>query len=171
MTRPLVASSIIGNNIQVTLFAFGLGLTAGIGTALILVTNGVQAGAVGGWLTLRGTGRSFWGWIMPHGGTELLAIVLAGGAGLILAKALIAPGEMRRGTALRKVAMDALVIELGVMVMLAVAGLIEGFVSPSSISYGARLIVLVGTLAFWLGYLGLAGRKGTNLQLARFFIK
>jgi uncharacterized membrane protein SpoIIM required for sporulation/uncharacterized RDD family membrane protein YckC len=158
MTRPLVASGIIGNNIQVTLFAFGLGLTAGLGTSLLLLTNGVQIGAVGGWLTARGNGRSFWGWVMPHGGTELLAIVLAGGAGLILASALIAPGGVRRGVALRRVAMDALVIELGVMVMLAFAGLIEGFVSPSSIGYIARLAVLAVTLTFWFGYLGLAGR-------------
>jgi uncharacterized membrane protein SpoIIM required for sporulation/uncharacterized RDD family membrane protein YckC len=158
MTRPLVASGIIGNNIQVTLFAFGLGLTAGLGTSLLLLTNGVQIGAVGGWLTARGNGRSFWGWVMPHGGTELLAIVLAGGAGLILANALIAPGGVRRGVALRKVAMDALVIELGVMVMLAFAGLIEGFVSPSSIGYIARLAVLAVTLTFWFAYLGFAGR-------------
>ena len=123
---------IISNNIQVTLFAFGLGLTAGVGTSFLLVSNGVQIGGLGGWLTAKGNSRAFWGWVMPHGGTELLAIVLAGGAGLLLAKALIAPGEVRRSVALRKVAMDALVIELGVMAMLAFAGLIEGFVSPSS---------------------------------------
>jgi uncharacterized membrane protein SpoIIM required for sporulation/uncharacterized RDD family membrane protein YckC len=158
MTRPLVASGIISNNIQVTLFAFGLGLTAGLGTTFLLVSNGVQIGAIGGWLTARGNGRAFWGWIMPHGGTELLAVVLAGAAGLILARAIIAPGEMRRGAALRKVAMDALVIELGVMAMLVFAGLIEGFVSPSSIGYGARVAVLITTLAFWFGYLGFAGR-------------
>ena len=158
MTRPLVASGIISNNIQVTLFAFGLGLTAGLGTSLLLVANGVGIGAIGGWLTAKGSGRAFWGWVMPHGGTELLAIVLAGGAGLILAKALIAPGEMRRGVALRKVAMDALVIELGVMVMLAFAGVIEGFVSPSTLGYGGRIAVLATTLIFWFGYLGFAGR-------------
>lgn len=159
MTRPLVASGIISNNIQVTLFAFGLGLTAGLGTSFLLLTNGIQIGAIGGWLTAKGNGKAFWGWVMPHGGTELLAIVLAGGAGLMLAKALIAPGEMRRGVALRKVAMDALVIELGVMAMLAFAGIIEGFVSPSTIGYGARLAVLASTLVFWFGYLGFAGRR------------
>ena len=129
-----------------------------MGTSFLLVSNGVQIGGLGGWLTAKGNSRAFWGWVMPHGGTELLAIVLAGGAGLLLAKALIAPGEVRRSVALRKVAMDALVIELGVMAMLAFAGLIEGFVSPSSIGYGARIAVLAGTLIFWFGYLGLAGR-------------
>lgn len=158
LMRPVAASGIISNNIQVTILAFAFGLTAGLGTSLILVSNGVQIGALGGWLTAKGSGRAFWGWVMPHGGTELLAIVLAGGAGLILAKALIAPGEMRRGVALRKVATDALVIELGVMAMLVFAGLIEGFVSPSTLGYGGRLTVLAGSLVFWFGYLGLAGR-------------
>jgi uncharacterized membrane protein SpoIIM required for sporulation/uncharacterized RDD family membrane protein YckC len=170
MTRPLVASTIIGNNIQVTLFAFGLGLTAGIGTTLLMVTNGVQIGAIGGWLTAKGDSRAFWGWVMPHGGTELLAIVLAGAAGLVMAGAIVAPGEQRRTAALRKVAFDVLVIELGVMAMLAIAGLIEGFVSPSSIGYGARVAVLAVTLTFWVAYLGLAGRTtstvGSTLQPA-----
>ena len=54
--------------------------------------------------------------------------------------------------------MDALVIELGVMVMLAFAGVIEGFVSPSTLGYGGRVAVLATTLIFWFGYLGFAGR-------------
>ena len=144
MIRPVVASAIISNNIQVTLFAYGLGLAAGIGTSFLLIFNGAQIGAIAGWMTMRGNGRALWGCIMPHGGTELLAIVLAGGAGLTMARAIIAPGEMRRGVALRRVARDALIIELGVMVMLACAGLIEGFVSPSSIGFSARLAILAG---------------------------
>jgi len=94
---------------------------------------------------------------MPHGGTELLAIILAGAAGFILARAIIAPGEVPRATALRRVALGALTIELGVMVMLVVAGLIEGFISPSSIGFEARIGVLAVTLTFWLAYLALAG--------------
>ena len=157
LVRPIAASSILTNNIQVTLFAFAFGLTAGIGTAVLLVFNGVQLGAIAGWMTAKGNGSSLWGWIMPHGGTELLAITLAGGAGFMLARALIAPGEVRRTTALRRVAVPALVIELGVMVMLVFAGLIEGFVSPSSIGFPARIAVLAASLIFWIGYLALVG--------------
>jgi uncharacterized membrane protein SpoIIM required for sporulation len=137
--------------------AFGLGLAAGLGTALVLIANGIHLGAVAGWMTATGNSRALWGWIMPHGGTELLAIVLAGAAGLVLGGAILAPGEVRRSVALRRVAMSALTIELGVMAMLVVAGLIEGFVSPSSIPYGGRIAVLAVTLTFWLAYLGLAG--------------
>ena len=158
LARPVAASSIMTNNIQVTLLAFGLGMTAGLGTCLILVFNGMQLGAVAGWMNARGSSRALWGWIMPHGGTELLAIVLSGAAGFILASALISPGNVRRSVALRLVAKDALTIIVGVMGMLVFAGLIEGFVSPSSIGYTARIAVLSITLAGWFLYLGFAGR-------------
>jgi uncharacterized membrane protein SpoIIM required for sporulation/uncharacterized RDD family membrane protein YckC len=157
--RPVVASTIVTNNIQVTLLAFAFGLTAGVGTAYVLITNGVQLGAVAGWMTAKGSSSALWGWIMPHGGTELLAITLAGGAGFILARAIAAPGELRRGVALRRVAASALTIELGVMVMLVFAGLIEGFVSPSSIGFPARIAVLAASMILWISYLGLAGNR------------
>jgi len=164
LARPFVASSILTNNIQVTLLAFGLGLTAGVGTSLLLIFNGVHLGAVAGWMTAKGNSGALWGWIMPHGGTELLAITLSGGAGFVLARAIIAPGEFRRATALRQVAMNALIIELGVMVMLIFAGLIEGFVSPSRIGFTARIAVLVATLTFWVGYLSLVGLRSRGMS-------
>jgi uncharacterized membrane protein SpoIIM required for sporulation/uncharacterized RDD family membrane protein YckC len=158
LTRPIAASTIITNNLQVTLMAFGLGLTAGIGTCFVLLYNGVHLGAVIGWLTLQGHSRALWGWIMPHGGTELLAIVLSGGAGLMLASALLVPGDVSRITALKRMAPLALQIELGCMLMLLIAGLIEGFVSPSSIGYAARLGVFVLSLSLWSVYFVWAGR-------------
>jgi hypothetical protein len=70
---------------------------------------------------------------------------------------------VRRSVALGRVAKDALAIILGVMGMLVVAGLIEGFVSPSTIGYPARIAVLSITLIVWFLYLGFAGRKGSDL--------
>ena len=159
LARPVVSSLIISNNIQVTLLAFGLGLTAGIGTSILLIFNGIHLGSVAGWMALHGKDRALWGWIMPHGGTELLAICLAGAAGYILASAIVAPGELRRSTALKGVGGDALVIELGCMAMLVIAGLIEGFVSPSGIDYTSRIGVLVVSLGFWAVYFLFAGQK------------
>ncbi len=157
LSRPVVASSIIANNVQVSLLAFGLGLTFGLGTCWLLIFNGVHLGAVAGWMAHQGSGRSLWGWVMPHGGTEILAIILAGAAGLILARALVAPGTRRRITALKAAAFPALTIELGVMGMLLIAGLIEGFVSPSGIGYSARIAIFAVSVAFWLAFFGLYG--------------
>ena len=163
LARPVISSLIISNNIQVTLLAFGFGLTAGLGTSLLLIFNGIHLGSVAGWMTLHGKQRALWGWIMPHGGTELLAICLAGAAGYLLASAIIAPGQVRRSTALKRVGTDALTIELGCMVMLVIAGFIEGFVSPSQIDYASRIGVLVVSLALWAIYLLSAGRDRTPL--------
>ncbi|HNQ88861.1 MAG TPA: stage II sporulation protein M [Verrucomicrobiota bacterium] len=152
LARPVVSSAIVANNIQVTLLAFGLGLTAGLGTTWLLIVNGVHIGAVAGWFTLHGKTRAFWGWVMPHGGTELLAICLAGAAGYVLAAAIVSPGQVRRATALRQVGGRALVILTGCMVMLVVAGFIEGFVSPSTLPFAGRVVFLGVSLALWFLY-------------------
>jgi uncharacterized membrane protein SpoIIM required for sporulation len=165
LARPVVSSLIISNNIQVTLLAFGFGLTAGIGTSLLLIFNGIHLGSVAGWMNLHGKDRALWGWIMPHGATELLAICLAGAAGYTLASAIIAPGQLRRATALKRVGGQALTIELGCMVMLVIAGLIEGFVSPSAMDYGSRIAVLLASIALWALYFFGAGRN-RNERLA-----
>jgi uncharacterized membrane protein SpoIIM required for sporulation len=168
ISRPFVSSRIVANNIQVTLMAFGLGLTAGIGTTLILIFNGIHLGSIAAWMTLEGKSRALWGWIMPHGGTELMAICIAGGAGYLLASAIVNPGLIRRSAALRRVGGPALCIELGCMAMLVVAGLIEGFISPSSIGFEARIAVLVLTLLIWAAYFVSAGRRDrrTSLELS-----
>ena len=162
LARPIVSSTIITNNIQVTLLAFGLGLTAGIGTTVLLIFNGIHLGSVAGWMTLQGKERALWGWIMPHGGTELLAICLAGAAGYILAGAILMPGQLRRSAALMRVGGAALTIELGCMVMLVIAGFIEGFVSPSGIDYTTRIGVLGLSLSLWAAYFFGAGYRSST---------
>ena len=102
LSRPIAASSIMSNNIQVSLLAFGFGLTAGIGTSAILLFNGMYLGAIAGWFSVQGNSRALWGWVMPHGGVELLAICIAGAGGFLLAKAIYCPGQVSRRTALKK---------------------------------------------------------------------
>jgi uncharacterized membrane protein SpoIIM required for sporulation len=157
LSRPLVASSIISNNIQVTFLAFALGLTAGIGTTYVLVFNGIHIGAVAGWMSYNGQGRALWGWVLPHGSTELMAICLAGAAGYVLAGAIFCPGLQTRARALQKAGRRALEIEIGCMIMLVIAGLIEGLVSPSSIPFWARIVVLLASLGLWGSYFLSAG--------------
>lgn len=165
LTRPVAASGIITNNIQVTFLAFALGITAGLGTCCVLIYNGIHLGAVAAWMQLNGNGYALWGWIMPHGATEILAIILSGAAGLILGNALLRPGNLSCGEALKKAAKPALTIELGCMGMLVIAGLIEGFISPSSLSYAPRLAILAGSLLFWTAYFAFSsGWQGTQFN-------
>ena len=166
LTRPVAAASIISNNIQVTFFAFAFGVTAGIGTAYLLIYNGIHLGAVFSWLLLQGHGRAFWGWVMPHAGTEILAIILAGGAGFILAEAVLRPGILTIKESLKKAAGKAVTIEIGCVLMLLVAGLIEGFVSPSSIGFTMRMLWLAISCLVWGIYFGYVGFKRYQAYVA-----
>jgi uncharacterized membrane protein SpoIIM required for sporulation len=159
LVRPVAASWILTNNLQVTILAFAFGMTAGLGTAFLLVYNGTHLGSVIGWMSLRGSGRALWGWVMPHGATEIAAVIIAGAAGFLLAQGILLPGQLRRGAALKLMSRRALVLELGCMAMLVVAGLIEGFVSPSGIGYAYRILILAASVLLWGVYFATAGRS------------
>jgi uncharacterized membrane protein SpoIIM required for sporulation/uncharacterized RDD family membrane protein YckC len=159
IVRPVAASFILTNNLQVTILAFAFGMTAGLGTAFLLVNNGMHLGSVIGWMSLQGSGRALWGWVMPHGATEILAVIIAGAAGFLLARGILLPGQLRRGAALKLMGRRALVLELGCMAMLVVAGLIEGFISPSRIGFSFRILILAASVLLWVIYFALAGRR------------
>ncbi|HEX7937640.1 MAG TPA: stage II sporulation protein M, partial [Gemmatimonadaceae bacterium] len=89
--RPVMASTIIANNVQVAIAAFALGMTGGVFTLLILVMNGVSLGAVSGLYASKGIGTLLLAFVAPHGVLELTAICISGGAGFLLAAALILP--------------------------------------------------------------------------------
>lgn len=156
---PLMSSAIITNNIKVAAIAFAGGMTLGIVTLWEILNNGLMVGALGALFATKGFGRDFWATVAPHGVIELSAIQIAGGAGLLLAQAIVAPGRLRRADALRVNGRRAGVLMLGVAGMLVVAGLIEGFVSPTRTSEWFRLGVGAVTGVLLIAYLGLAGRS------------
>jgi uncharacterized membrane protein SpoIIM required for sporulation len=155
---PVMSSAIITNNIKVAAIAFAGGMTVGIVTLWEILNNGLMVGSLGALFATKGFGRDFWATVAPHGVIELSAIQIAGGAGLLLAQAIVAPGRLRRADALRVNGRRAGVLMLGVAGMLVVAGLIEGFVSPTRTSEGFRLSVGALTGVLLIAYLGLAGR-------------
>ena len=131
--NPLESSRIQRNNITVTFYAFGGGVLAGIGTLWVLAQNGLLLGMV---LTLCFRYR-FWEiptFVAAHGVIELTAIFIAGGAGLLIGKALVMPGDLRRIDALVENGRLAIKLILGCIPMLLIAGLIEGFISPAHIA-------------------------------------
>ena len=131
--NPLASTSIQANNITVTFVTFAGGLLGGLGTLFALFRNGMLLGTVFG-LCIR---YRFWEipiFIAAHGVIELTAIFIAGGAGLLVGKALLIPGDMRRIDALVTNGLVAIKLILGCIPMLLIAGLIEGFISPAHIS-------------------------------------
>jgi uncharacterized membrane protein SpoIIM required for sporulation len=128
--RPVLASSIIANNVQVTFAAFALGVTAGLGTAIILVSNGIMLGGVFGLYASKGIATLLLRFVAPHGVLELTAICICGGAGLLLAAALLIPGARTRRRALVENGRRAIRLVAASVVLLVAAGVLEGFVSP-----------------------------------------
>lgn len=154
VTPPGVASSWIAtNNLTVTISAFALGLTWGLGTIFVLMNSGVHLGSVAALCIREGMGSGLLGFISAHGFVELSIIVIAGGAGLMLAHALIDPGELPRSQALRNRGRDAVKLVVGTAPFLFVCGFVEGYVSPSSLPLGVKLAIGAVLGATLWGYL------------------
>lgn len=124
-----LSALIFQNNVQVAFLAFALGITFGIGTIWVIVSNAVFIGLLAGAFQSAGEGWTFWALVLPHGFLELTAICIAGGAGLRMGWALIDPGDRARAHALGEEARDAVLLILGVIPAFAVAAFIEGFVT------------------------------------------
>jgi uncharacterized membrane protein SpoIIM required for sporulation len=148
--RAQAGPIIIVNNITVSIAAFAGGMTAGLYTVFVLVLNGTELGTVFAVLQRAGVASSLVIFILAHGFLELSAIFLAGGAGLRLAWAILHPDERTRGDALRIAGAQAMRIMLLVAVTLVCAGLIEGFVSPTTLAPAGKLAIGVLTgVALW----------------------
>jgi len=156
---PTISAGITVNNIQVSFTAFAGGMTFGALTVYALVTNGLLLGALGGAFATAGESLSFWSLIVPHGSLELPAIVLAGGAGLMLARSLLFPGDLPRMASLRAGSGDAAKMVMGVIPLLIIAGIIEGFVTPTGIDPVLKLGFGAVMFALLSAYILLPGRS------------
>jgi uncharacterized membrane protein SpoIIM required for sporulation len=152
------ASQIFTHNIQVTFITFAGGIAAGLGAALMLVYQGVLFGAITGLSIWAGNGKPFFQLTLAHGVLELSCIVVASAAGMRMGWALVAPGRRRRADALLAEARPAVEVVIGTMPWLVVAGLVEGFVTPSGLGLGVVLAVGLSLGALYWGLVLWRGR-------------
>lgn len=153
--HPLMASQIMINNITVSFNAFVLGITLGVGTVYVLAYNGLLIGALTALMYLYGNPLNYWSLILPHGVIELAAIFISGGAGLIIAKHILIPGDYARRDALIVGAKKAVQLVAGIVLMLVVAGIIEGFFTPSQLSESVKLTFAAATAVVLALYLSI----------------
>lgn len=147
------ASFLFQNNLKVGLLAMGTGVLAGVPTVLVLLMNGLMLGQFAQMHSAVPEVRlEMWAWILPHGVPELGAIVLSGGAGLLLGWSLLRPGELSRAESLRRAGAEAARTALGVAAMLFVAAIVESYVRQSELSTPARLWFAAASAAFWALY-------------------
>lgn len=156
--EPIASSGIMTNNLGVAFKAVSGGVTAGIITIYIMALNGLHIGTIGALVTQNNLGYPFWAFVVPHGSLELPAIFLAGGAGLLIGKAMVFPGQYRRIDAIKINGKKAAQLVFGIIPILIIAGIIEGFFSPNpAIPDGIKY--LAGLIIFGLFILYLSRQK------------
>ena len=154
------AAFLFRNNAQVSLFAFALGFAFCVPTAALVLYNGCSAGALMALFASRGLALPLAGWLLIHGVTELFAVILSGAAGFCIGWAVVFPGERRRVDAAADAGRRAALVMGGVVVMLFVAGLLEGFARQLIQLDVARLSIAAASAVIWAVYFyGPLGRK------------
>ena len=152
------AAFLFNNNASVGILAFALGGLVGIPVFLLLFQNGLTLGAFAAIHFEQGLTVDLWGWLLPHGVTEILAIVLCGAAGLAIARGILFPGEYGRIDAMRIEGKAAGTVVFGSLLLFVIAGLIEGIFRQKVQSIWIRYVLASVTAVFWTWYFCRCGR-------------
>src|SRR6266849_6824801 len=155
--KPVASSGIMTNNLSVAFSSFALGITAGLGTIWMMIMNGLLIGVIGAATWRAGMAVQLWSFVAPHGVLELPAIFIAGGAGLEIARGMLFPGLLPRRESLARAGGRAARLVLGIVPMLIVAGIIEGFVSPSGLATPLKFLLAAVLFAALTAYLARPG--------------
>lgn len=157
--KPMAASGIMTNNITVGFLMFVAGITAGLGTLWMLITNGLLMGVLAVTTARAGMALRLWDFVAAHGALELPAIFIAAGAGLEIARGLLFPGMLTRKESLRRSGSLGTKLLLGELPLLIVAGVIEAFVSPTRIPTALKFTLSAALLTALVLYLSSGVRK------------
>jgi uncharacterized membrane protein SpoIIM required for sporulation len=157
------AAQVWTNNVWVSAQVLVGGLLLGTFTLFALLQNTVNVGVIGGYMFAAGKGGLFLGLISPHGILELTAVFVAAGAGLRLGWTIIDPGPRRRADAIAEEGRSTVVVAIGLIVVLAVSGVIEAFVTPSGLPTWARVGIGVLAELGFLTYVCTFGRRAVRL--------
>ena len=160
------SSQILTNNILVTFRVFAMGAFFGIGAFYDLAFEGARLGSVFAvcYKIDPSFGNALATFVVGHGVIELSCIFICAGAGMMIGYAMINPGDLTRAQALKKKGIEAAQIVVGCACLLVVAGIIEGFLSPSAlppfIKFGTGILTGIAMYS----YLFLVGRDEQIIQ-------
>ncbi|WP_028648437.1 stage II sporulation protein M [Nocardiopsis sp. CNT312] len=153
------AAQVWTNNAWIAAQAIVGGAFFGLYTLWVLVSNAVAIGQVAGLMLAHGRGPEFFGLILPHGLLELTAVFVAGGVGLKLGWTIISPGDRTRLRALGEEGRAAVAVVLGLVVVLFLSGLIEGFVTGYVHTTWLRIGIGAVAEILFLAYVFTLGRR------------
>ena len=156
---------LFSHNAQISILAFALGFAFGIPSLMLLVQNTGMLGAMLWLYWKQGLLLDVIGWLAVHGTTELFAILLAGAAGLHIGRSMAFPGKLPVLNAMALAGRRSAMVMLGVVLMLVVAAMLEGFARQLIDQTPPRLAVGGFMLVFWICYFTFAGQRATDVEL------
>ncbi len=163
--RAVSGTAILLNNVKVSVFAFGLGITLGLGTGAVLFYNGAIVGAVLAQAVQTGHTYSLWAHLLTHGTLELMAIFLCGGAGFVIGWSIVDPGDLPRREAVPVAARRAVKLVMGGVLFLILAATLEGWITPEpAISDEVKFLIAAITGLLALAYFTYGGRDRKPIQ-------
>jgi uncharacterized membrane protein SpoIIM required for sporulation len=162
--NQLGASMIMTNNVLVTFKVFAMGALFGVGAFYDLAFEGLRLGSVFAvcYKIDPAFGNALASFVVGHGVIELSCIFICAGAGMMIGYAMINPGDLTRGQALKKKGIEAVRIVIGCACLLIVAGTIEGFLSPSDLPAAVKFGTGILTGVAMYSYLFLVGHEKEN---------
>jgi uncharacterized membrane protein SpoIIM required for sporulation len=141
LSAGAMAAFYIQHNTSIAFLSFATGVAGGIGTFYFLFFNGIQLGTITGYILSLGYGDNFFNFVTAHSVFELTGLVVAGAAGLLLGYTILAPGRNTRRRALYLKQNDILALVGLAAMLIFMAALIEGFLSPQPIPFFVKLAV------------------------------
>jgi len=166
--KSIFSASLFIHNTEVGMLAFATGILAGVPTLLLVFYNGLTLGAFASIFSHDDTRLLFWAWLLPHAIPELLATILCACGGLVLAKAVVAPGRSGTAAALREAARPALQMVAAAIPLLVLAAAIESFLRQSNLSTGARYAcaaAALGAIVAYVAYVRQLKRRRPGIDL------
>ena len=152
------ATFLFSHNTRIAIFVFGLGVFACFPAVLLTFYNGLILGAIYALHVERDLGVELGGWLSIHGVTELSAICIASGGGLMLGTAVLFPGRFTRKESLRRAGRDAAKLAIVAAIMLVAAAVLEGFFRQLVQDTTYRYLIGWSIGALWLAWFTLGGR-------------
>jgi uncharacterized membrane protein SpoIIM required for sporulation len=146
------ATFLFTHNSQIAMFAFALGFALAVPTILLILYNGLMLGSIFAVFASKGLAPNMAAWLMIHGTTEMFAICISGAAGIRIGMAVAFPGRLSRMDAVVRSGRLAATAMIGVVVMLGVAGVLEGVGRQTVLNDGLRALIGAAMLASWLVY-------------------
>ena len=155
------AAMVWTNNAWIAAQCIGLGIS-GVWPVLVQVNNAVSVGAIGGMMAHHGALDVFLSLIAPHGMLELTAIWVAGAAGLRIFWTWLVPGPRPRSRALAEEGRALFTVAIGLVIVLGVSGLVEGFVTGSALPSWLKIVIGATVLAGYWAYTLVLGRRAVG---------